>query len=154
MTTGGLFRAAFDAASSSTGAGLATPENVSPPTHSVVTVSALLLLALPRSCTLAVGRGAGAAQPPRCLVTKLPPTDPSHPCWGGYLFSSRVSVACGQQLDWRGVRHTRELCGDADPSGHLRESYTPSTSIKSTSDLDRLHMPWDYLEQHNSMSPL
>jgi single-stranded-DNA-specific exonuclease len=36
------FRAAFDAASSSTGAGLATPENVSPPTHSVVTVSALL----------------------------------------------------------------------------------------------------------------
>ena len=42
MTTGGLLRAAFDAASSSTGAGLATPENVSPPTHSVVTVSALL----------------------------------------------------------------------------------------------------------------
>jgi hypothetical protein len=39
--------------------------------------------------------------------------------WGGYLFSSRVSVASGQQLDWRGVRHTRELCGDADPSGHL-----------------------------------
>jgi hypothetical protein len=45
MTTEGLLallRAAFDVASSSTGAGLATPENVSPPTHSVVTVSALL----------------------------------------------------------------------------------------------------------------
>jgi hypothetical protein len=28
---GALFRAAFDAVSSSTGAGLATPENVSPP---------------------------------------------------------------------------------------------------------------------------
>ena len=113
------------------------------------------ILALPRSCTLAVGRGAGAAQPPRCLVTKLPPTDPSHPCWGGYLFSSRVSVACGQQLDWRGVRHTRELCGDADPRGHLRESYAPSISIKSASDLDCHHMPWDYLEHNNnSRSPL
>ena len=112
------------------------------------------ILALPRSCTLAVGRGAGAAQPPRCLVTKLPPTDPSHPCWGGYLFSSRVSVACGQQLDWRGVRHTRELCGDADPRGHLRESYAPSISIKSTSDLGHHHMPWGYLEHNNSMSPL
>ena len=111
-------------------------------------------LALPRSCTLVVGRGVGAAQPPRCLVAKLPPTDPGHSCWGGYPFSSRVSVASGQQLDWRGVRHTRELCGDADPSGHLRESYTPSISIKSTSDLGRHHMPWDYLERNNSMSPL
>ena len=40
---GALLRAAFDAVSSSTGAGLATPENVSPPTRSVVTVSVPLL---------------------------------------------------------------------------------------------------------------
>jgi len=72
---------------------------------------------------------------------------------GDYLYSSRVSVACGQQLDWRGVRHTRESCGDADPSGHLREFYAPLISMKSTSDLDRDHMPWDCLEHDNSMSP-
>ena len=40
---GGLFRAALVAASSSIGAGLATPENASPPTLSVVTVSVPLL---------------------------------------------------------------------------------------------------------------
>ena len=83
-----------------------------------------------------------------------PPAVPSHPRWGACLYSSRVSVACGQQLDWRGVRHTRELCGDADPCGHLRESYAPSIAIKSASDLDRHHMPWDYLEHNNSRSPL
>ena len=77
-----------------------------------------------------------------------------HPFGGAYLYSSRVSVACGQQLDWRGVRHTRESCGDADPSGLIRESYAPTISIKSASDLDHHHMSWDFLEQNNSMSPL
>ena len=105
-------------------------------------------------CTAGVGRGLGACEPPISLVTGLQPAVPSHPCWGAYLFSSKVSVACGQQLDWCGVRHTRELCGDADPRGHLRESYAPSFSIKSTSDLDRPHMPWGYLEHNKSMSPL
>ena len=104
------------------------------------------LLALLRRCALVVGRGLGACEPPISLVTGLQPAVPSRPCWGAYLFSSKVSVACGQQLDWRGVRHTRELCGDADPCGHLRESYAPLISIKSTSDLDRHHMPWGYLE--------
>ena len=37
------------------------------------------LLALLRRCTLVVGRGAGAVQPPRFLVTRLPPTVPKHP---------------------------------------------------------------------------
>ena len=110
--------------------------------------------ALRRRCAATVGRGPGACQPPRGLVTKLPSTAPSHPRLVAYLYSSRVSVACGQQLDWRGVRHTRELCGDADPRGHLRESYAPSISIKSAPDLDRHHMPWDYLEHNNSRSPL
>ena len=105
-------------------------------------------------CTTGVGRGLGACEPPISLVTGLQPAVPSRPCWGAYLFSSKVSVACGQQLDWRGVRHTRELCGDADPRGHLRESYAPSISIKSAPDLDRHHMPWDYLEHNNSRSPL
>ena len=110
--------------------------------------------ALPRWCTATVGRGPGACQPLSGLVSKLPPTAPSHPRWVAYLYSSRVSVACGQQLDWRGVRHTRESCGDADPRGHLRESYAPSISIKSAPDLDRHHMPWDYLEHNNWRSPL
>jgi hypothetical protein len=101
-----------------------------------------------------VGRGLGACEPPISLVTGLQPAVPSRPCWGAYLFSSKVSVACGQQLDWCGVRHTRELCGDADPRGHLRESYAPSISMKSTSDLDRHHMPWGFLEHNKSMSPL
>ena len=112
------------------------------------------LFALPRRCTATVGRGLGDSQPPSGLVTKLPSTAPNHPRWVAYLYSSRVSVACGQQLDWRGVRQTRELCGDADPRGHLRESYAPSISIKSAPDLDRHHMPWDYLEHNNSRSPL
>ena len=59
---------------------------------------------------------------------------------GTRCYSSKVSAACGQQLDWRGVRHTRESCGGADPRGHLRESYAPSSPIKSTSDLDRHHV--------------
>ena len=105
-------------------------------------------------CTAGVGRGLGACEPPISLVTGLQPAVPSRPCWGAYLFSSKVSVACGQQLGWRGVRHTRELCGDADPRGHLRESYAPSISMKSTSDLDRHHMPWGFLEHNKSMSPL
>jgi hypothetical protein len=105
-------------------------------------------------CTAGVGRGLGACEPPISLVTGLQPAVPSRPCWGAYLFSSKVSVACGQLLDWRGVRHTRELCGDADPRGHLRESYVPSISMKSTSDLDRHHMPWGFLEHNKSMSPL
>ena len=112
------------------------------------------IFALPRRCTAAVGRGLGDSRPPSGLVTKLPSTAPSHPRWVAYLYSSRVSVACGQQLDWRGVRHTLELCGDADPRGHLRESYAPPISIKSASDLGRHHMPWDYLEHNNSRSPL
>lgn len=103
-------------------------------------------------CIAGVGRGLGACEPPTSLVTGLQPAVPSRPCWGAYLFSSKVSVACGQQLDWRGVRHTRELCGDADPRGHLRESYAPSISMKSTSDLDRHHMPWGFLEHNKSMS--
>ena len=37
------------------------------------------LLALLRRCTVVVGRGAGAVQPPRFLVTRLPPTVPKHP---------------------------------------------------------------------------
>jgi len=37
------------------------------------------LLALLRRCALVVGRGAGAVQPPRFLVTRLPPTVPKHP---------------------------------------------------------------------------
>ena len=37
------------------------------------------ILALLRRCTLVVGRGAGAVQPPRFLVTRLPPTVPKHP---------------------------------------------------------------------------
>ena len=119
--------------------------NPSPPTD---------LSDLHRWCTAAVGRGLGACEPPIGLVSGSQPAVPSHPCWGAYPFSSKVSVACGQQLDWCGVRHTRELCGDADPRGHLRESYAPSFSIKSTSDLDRPHMPWGYLEHNKSMSPL
>ena len=77
--------------------------------------------ALPRRCPVSGGRGPRASQPPSGLVFRPPPAVPSHPRWGAYLYSSRVSVACGQQLDWRGVRHTRELCGDADPRGHLLE---------------------------------
>jgi len=112
-------------------------------------------IALPHRCTVSGGRGPRASQPPSGLVFRPPPAVPSHPRWGAYLYSSRVSVACGQQLDWRGVRHTRELCGDADPRGHLRESYAPSISIKSASDLGCHHMPWDYLEHNNnSRSPL
>ena len=107
-----------------------------------------------RRCIATVGRGPGACQPPNGLVFRPPPAVPSHPRGGAYLYSSRVSVASGQQLDWRGVRHTRELCGDADPRGHLRESYAPSMSIKSASDLDHHHMPWDYLEHNNPRSPL
>jgi hypothetical protein len=110
--------------------------------------------ALPRRFTASGGRGPRARQPPSGFVLRPPSVVPSHPRWGAYFYSSRVSVACGQQLDWRGVRHTRELCGDADPRGHLRESYAPSISIKSASDLDCHHMPWDYLEHNNSRSPL
>ena len=62
------------------------------------------LLALLRRCTVVVGRGAGAVQPPRFLVTRLPPTVPKHPMqnlWHAIEPKFLAEDVASVSQDWR-----------------------------------------------------